>query len=61
MRLPDGQGWVVAQHGASLAFRPTEDARWQPLGANAALVPDVDGGQVEVSTPGKDPVVVTLG
>ena len=59
VRLPDGQGWIVAAYGSSLAFRADEEAQWQPLGKDAALVPDT--GQVQVSTPGKEPVVVNLG
>jgi hypothetical protein len=38
VRLPDGQGWVVAAEGHQLSSRT--DGAWSPPVADAALVPD---------------------
>jgi len=39
-RLPDKQGWVIAQQGQTLQYRTSADNAWQDAGTDAALVPD---------------------
>ncbi|MEH1124385.1 hypothetical protein [Micromonospora sp. CPCC 206061] len=39
VRLPDGQGWIVAAYGSSLAYR-TAGGAWVEVGQDAALLPD---------------------
>ena len=56
-RFPDGQGWVVAAKGATLAYRT--DA-WHDAGRDAALVP-AGATQVRVTPAGGQPTVVPLG
>lgn len=46
MRMPDGQGWVVANHGHQLSYRT--DGDWVAAGKDAALLPD-DATQVKVA------------
>ncbi|MFC7617180.1 hypothetical protein ACFQV2_30900 [Actinokineospora soli] len=59
VRLPDGQGWIVAARGATLAYRADEDAEWQEMGTDAAHLPG--DGQVRVTTPGKGEVITSVG
>lgn len=56
LRLPDAQGWVVAQRGAQFAFRLSPDDPWQDAGPKAALLPDA-AVQVRVTTGGTETVV----
>jgi hypothetical protein len=49
VRLPDGQGWVVASYGRQLAYR-SAGGDWTPAGAHAALLPDV-AAEVRVTDP----------
>lgn len=58
VQMPDGQGWVVANYGATLRYRVGADGPWQDAGKNAALLPD-NATQVEV-TKGGAPQVITL-
>jgi hypothetical protein len=58
MRLPDGQGWVVADRGAMLRHR-TGDGAWQNAGRDAALLPPA-ATEVEVTRPGWQPVTAPL-
>ncbi|WP_162788463.1 hypothetical protein [Amycolatopsis albispora] len=50
LRLPDGQGWVVAAKGARLDYR-TGEAREGDF-ADAALIPDA-ATQVQIRHPGR--------
>jgi hypothetical protein len=50
MNLPDGQGWIVADRGATLHHR-TGNGAWQDAGHDAALLPAA-ATQVEVTRPG---------
>jgi predicted ribosomally synthesized peptide with SipW-like signal peptide len=45
VRLPDGQGWIVAAKDQPLSYRTNGD--WRSAGTNAALLPD-DATQVKV-------------
>jgi hypothetical protein len=38
VRLPDGQGWLVARKGSRLSWGD-DGVRWQDAGSNAALLP----------------------
>ena len=38
--LPDGQGWLAIDYGATLQYRTTPTAPWQTAGRDAALLPD---------------------
>jgi hypothetical protein len=58
MKLPDGQGWVVADRGATLRQR-TGDGPWQAAGRDAALLPAA-ANEVEVTRPGMSPVASLL-
>jgi hypothetical protein len=40
MRMPVGQGWVVAAYGSSLAYRTSSGGAWIGAGKDAALLPD---------------------
>jgi hypothetical protein len=60
VRLPDAQGWMVAAHGSEIAFRTTADKAWQPVGANAALLPNL-ATQVRLTRSVGEPVTVDLG
>jgi hypothetical protein len=40
VRLPDGQGWLVAAYGSSLAYRAPGGGAWVEAGRDAALLPD---------------------
>jgi hypothetical protein len=51
LRLPDGQGWIVASYGGKLTYRVGADGQWQDAGFNAALLPD-GATQVGVSRDG---------
>lgn len=59
MRLPDGGGWVVAEHGATLRYRTGTDQPWQAAGTGAAHLPDT-ATEVEVTTPDTTPQIVPL-
>ncbi|MCP2166944.1 hypothetical protein LX83_003816 [Goodfellowiella coeruleoviolacea] len=61
VRLPDGQGWVVAAYGSSLRYRtgPGEAWRTADTGRDAGLLPD-PATEVEVTPRGGAPVVVPL-
>jgi hypothetical protein len=59
LRLPDGQGWLVADRGATLGYRTGGTAILQQAGLDAALLPD-NTTQVEVTRPGSAPVPVDL-
>ncbi|MBI4941271.1 MAG: hypothetical protein HY830_11045 [Actinobacteria bacterium] len=61
VRLPEGQGWVVADVGAALRYRVTPSGSWTDAGRDAALLPDAATLQVEVTRGGAAPAVVTLG
>jgi hypothetical protein len=39
IRLPDAQGWVIAQKDADLSYC-AGDGDWTAIGHNAALLPD---------------------
>jgi hypothetical protein len=47
LRLPAGQGWVVAAYGSALRWRHAGGA-WTDVGRDAALLPDGTDLQVEV-------------
>jgi hypothetical protein len=51
LRMPDRQGWVVADYGAALSYRTAPNAAWQDAGYNAALLPD-DVTEVRVTRHG---------
>jgi hypothetical protein len=59
VRLPDGTGWVVAQHGAELSWRAGPGDAWATAGRDVVLVPAA-ATQVRVSRPGQAPVEVPL-
>jgi hypothetical protein len=59
LRLPGGEGWVVARHGAGLRYRTGAEQPWQSAGADAAHLPDA-ATQVEVTVPGSPPQLVLL-
>jgi hypothetical protein len=50
LRMPDGQGWVVANYGATLRYR-VDGGTWQDAGQNAVLLPD-NAIQVQVTRDG---------
>jgi hypothetical protein len=56
LRVPDGQGWVVAHYGAQLQYRASADGAWQDAGSDAALLPD-NAAQVQVTKNGNATVV----
>lgn len=60
VRLPDRQGWVVARADATLRYRLRTSAAWTAAGADAALLPDADRIEVEVTVTGAPPQVVRL-
>lgn len=47
IRVPDGQGWVVAAYGSELKYRTVVGGAWQDTTSSAALLPD-DAVQVRV-------------
>jgi hypothetical protein len=51
IRLPDGQGWAVANKGAQLSYR-FDGGSWSRPRANALLVPDGTNAEVKVSIGG---------
>jgi hypothetical protein len=57
VHLPNGQGWVVADAGATLKYRTNGD--WQDAGKNSALLPE-GASQVQVAKTGA-PATVNLG
>jgi hypothetical protein len=59
IRLPDGQGWVVAAYRSHLRYRTAADTTWLDAGDNAALLPD-QTELVEVTRPDSQPVTVSL-
>lgn len=40
VRLPDGQGWIVAAYGSALSYRTSGGGAWVEAGSDAALLPD---------------------
>lgn len=40
VRLPDGQGWLVAAYGSALAYRTGAAGAWVEAGRDAALLPE---------------------
>jgi hypothetical protein len=58
VHLPDGQGWVVADAGATLTFRTSANGEWQDAGKNSAVLPE-GTLQVHVSKTGA-PATVDL-
>jgi hypothetical protein len=58
VHLPDGQGWVVADAGATLTFRTSANGEWQDAGKNSAILPE-GTLQVQVSKTGA-PATVDL-
>jgi hypothetical protein len=61
VRLPDGQGWVVAREGARLRYRSRPGEPWVDAASGAALLPDAGSLDVEVTPPSGAPAVVRLG
>ncbi|MCP3803070.1 hypothetical protein NLX83_27720 [Allokutzneria sp. A3M-2-11 16] len=59
IRMPDGQGWIVARQGAKLKWRSTTGV-WTDLPGDAALLP-ADAEMVNVTAPGIPSTNVTLG
>jgi len=59
MRMPDGQGWVVAAYGAELSYRTAPDGRWRAAGRDAALLPD-GAVAVRVDRDGRAPAEADL-
>lgn len=59
VELPDGDGWVVAQPGASIDYRANAGAQWQPVGSDIALIPAA--GEVRVRVAGEQDQIVTFG
>lgn len=59
VRLPDGNGWVVADNGSTLSYRTGPDAAWVDAGTDAAHLPDA-ATEVAVAKGGLPPVLVTL-
>lgn len=51
IRLPNGQGWAVANKGAQLSYR-FDGGSWSQSRANAVLVPDGPNAEVKVSVNG---------
>jgi hypothetical protein len=51
IRLPNGQGWAVANKGAQLSYR-FNGGSWSQPRANAVLVPDGTNAEVKVSIGG---------
>ncbi|MEU4190260.1 hypothetical protein AB0E69_00020 [Kribbella sp. NPDC026611] len=47
VKLPDGQGWAVAQKDAQLSYR-LDGGAWSPARSNALLVPAGDDAEVKV-------------
>ena len=60
VRLPDEQGWVVANLSATVRWR-VGGGEWTSAVHSAALVPDEPGAQVEITTPDGETAVETLG
>lgn len=58
VRLPDGQGIVIAAEGAELCYRVRTGA-WLPVGPDVALVPAA-ATQAQVTRAGRGPQVVAL-
>ncbi|MER5332890.1 hypothetical protein [Micromonospora sp. NPDC002717] len=59
LRLPDGQGVLVAAEGAGLSYR-IGSGRWQDAGRDAALLP-ADATEVRVTAAGGEVVTVPVG
>jgi hypothetical protein len=49
IKLPDGQGWAVAQKDADLSYR-IDGGTWSTPRKNALLVPAGRNAEVEVAT-----------
>ena len=60
MRLPDGQGWLVARYGAGLRYR-LPGGEWRDAGREAALLPDAPRLEVEVTPEGGAARTVSIG
>lgn len=56
IRLPDGQGWLVVNHGAQLSYSE-EDGSWSSPMPNALLVPDKPGAKVKVKLQAQEQIV----
>lgn len=61
VRLADGHGWVVAAPQTALRYRLSADREWQDVGFEAALLPDADHLEVEITRAGVAQVVVLDG
>ncbi len=61
VRLADGLGWVVGAPQASIRFRLSAEREWHDVGFEAALLPDADHLEVEVTRDGVAQVVVLDG
>ncbi|HEY0637361.1 MAG TPA: hypothetical protein VGD67_06920, partial [Pseudonocardiaceae bacterium] len=59
LRMPDGQGWFVANQGRRFAFRTTPDIEWIDAGQDAVLLPEY-ATEVRLTMPGGEPVVLPL-
>jgi hypothetical protein len=58
VHLPDGQGWVIADKGATLSY-DTGDGLWIMVGRDAALVPE-NAVRVQAARDGAPPAIVDL-
>lgn len=58
LRLPDGQGVLVAAEGAALSYR-VGAGRWQDAGSGAALLP-ADATEVRVTAAGGTAITVRV-
>ena len=58
MRLPDGQGWIVASQGATLRYRIGDQA-WVGVQGDAALLPAA-ATHVEITKPGSQNSAMTV-
>ncbi|MDO3700951.1 hypothetical protein Q3W71_04560 [Micromonospora sp. C28SCA-DRY-2] len=59
LRLPDGQGILIAAEGAALSYR-VGAGRWQDAGRNAALLP-AGATEVRVTAPDGETATVPVG
>lgn len=56
IRLPEGQGWLVASNKAQLSYKQP-DGSWSKAMPNALLVPDKPGAKVKVKLQGQEQIV----
>ncbi|WP_328990027.1 hypothetical protein OG394_27680 [Kribbella sp. NBC_01245] len=56
IRLPDGQGWLVAAYQAQLSYQ-RQDGTWSQPMPNALLVPDEPSAKVKVKVQGQEQIV----